>query len=49
MGSFKNSCVENCDKILKFANFEKMGVPIFCGTSCIYEKNLVNFFTAVAQ
>ena len=37
MGSFKKSGLTNCDKILKFANFENGGggVQIFGGTYCM--------------
>ena len=46
MGIFKKSGLTNCDKILRFANFENGGVPIFGGTYCMLCKNIANFFTA---
>ena len=49
MGSFKKSCLKNCYKILKFANFENGGTDIQGGYPACYARNLANFFTAAGQ
>ena len=49
MGSFKRSCLINCDKILNFANFEKLGYQYSEGRSACYVKNLDNFLTAASE
>ena len=40
MGSFKKSCLINCDKILKFANFENGGTGIQLGILRVVSKIL---------
>ena len=47
MGSFKKSGRTNCDKILKFANFENGGYQYSAGHTACYVKikNIANFFT----
>ena len=47
MGIFKKSGLTNCDKILKFANFENGGGYRYsAGHAACYIKNIANFFTA---
>ena len=43
---FKMSGLTNCDKILKFANFENGGYRYSAGHTACYVKNIANFFTA---
>ena len=40
MGSFKKSGLTNCDKILKFANFENGGYRYSAGHAACYVKIL---------
>ena len=48
MGGFKKSCLKNCYKTLKFANFENGGTDIQRVSAC-YVKNIASFFTAAGQ
>ena len=43
MGIFN---LKNCDKILKFANFENWGYRYSVGRTACYVKDIANFFTA---
>ena len=50
MVSFKKSCLKNCYKILKFANFENGGIDIqWAIDPACYARNLANFFAAAGQ
>ena len=46
MGILKKSGLTNCDKILKFANYENGGYRYSAGHTACYVKNIANFFTA---
>ena len=57
MGIFKKSGLTNCDKILKFANFENGGggggggggYRYSAGHTACCVKNIANFFTANSE
>ena len=46
MGIFKKSALTNCDKILKFVNFENWRYRYSAGHTACYGKKNANFFTA---